>query len=168
MLAGRYETIVAEDLNVAGMTKNHNLAAAIADQGFGHVRRMLAYKTVWNGGRLVLADRFHPSSKKCSGCGNVKAKLALSERSYQCDSCGLIIDRDVNAALNLLKLAANGAESINARGTAIRPSTAGRAVVKREPGTQQWDKTGTAVWQRAAASARTMRPPQPLSGSMLI
>lgn len=82
----------------------------------------------------------------------MKAKLALSERTYQCESCGLVVDRDVNAALNLLKLAANGAESINARGAAIRPGMAGHAAVKREPGTQHWDKTGTAVWQRAAPS----------------
>jgi putative transposase len=152
MLATRYETIAAEDLNVAGMMKNHSLAAAIGDQGFGQIRRMLAYKTTWNGGRLVLADRFYPSSKTCSGCGTVKAKLVLSERTYQCESCGLAGDRDVNAALNLLKLAANGSESINARGAAIRPGMAGHAVVKREPGTQQWGKTGTAVWQRAAPS----------------
>ena len=152
MLTARYETIVAEDLNVAGMMKSHNLAAAIGDQGFGQVRRMLAYKTTWSGGRLILADRFYPSSKTCSGCGIVKAKLALSERTYQCESCGLVVDRDVNAALNRLKLAANGSESINARGAAIRPGMAGRAAVKREPGTQHWDKTGTAVWQRAAPS----------------
>jgi putative transposase len=135
VLATRYETIVAEDLNVVGMTKNHRLAGAIVDQGFGRIRQMLAYKTAWKGGRLVFADRFYPSSKTCSGCGTVKAKLALSERTYQCGNCGLAVDRDVNAARNLLKLAANGAESINARGAATRPGTAGHAVVKREPGT---------------------------------
>lgn len=135
MLAARYETIVAEDLNVAGMAKNHRLAGAIVDQGFGRMRQMLAYKTAWNGGRLIIADRFYPSSKTCSGCGTVKAKLALSERAYQCGNCALILDRDVNAARNLLKLAANGAESINARGAAVRPGTAGRAAAKREPGT---------------------------------
>jgi putative transposase len=151
MLAARYETIVVEDLNVAGMMKNHKLAGAIVDQGFGRIRRMLAYKTAWNGGRLVLAGRFYPSSKVCSGCGIVKAKLALSERTYECDNCGLAVDRDVNAARNLLKLAANGAESINARGVAVRPGTAGHAVMKREPGTPQ-GKTGTAVWQRAATA----------------
>jgi putative transposase len=115
---------------------------------------MLTYKTVWNGGRLVLAGRFYPSSKTCSVCGAVKAKLALSERTYQCESCGLVIDRDVNAARNLVMLAASGAESINARGTAVRPGTTGHAVMKREPGTQYRGKTGTAVWQRAA-TART-------------
>ena len=75
---------------------------------------MLGYKTAWNGGRLVIADRFYPSSKTCSGCGAVKAKLALSERTYGCDACGLVMDRDLNAARNLLELAASGAESRNA------------------------------------------------------
>jgi putative transposase len=148
MLATRYETIVAEDLNVAGMTKNHRLAGAIVDQGFGRIRLMLAYKTAWKGGRLVFADRFYPSSKTCSGCGTVKAKLALSERTYQCGNCGLVVDRDVNAARNLLKLAANGAESINARGAATRPGTAGHAVVKREPGTPRGARPGPSSGNR--------------------
>jgi putative transposase len=114
MLAARYETVIAEDLNVAGMTRNRHLARAVCDQGFGQVRRMLGYKTTWNGGRLVAADRFYPSSKTCSGCGAVKAKLALSERAYRCHACSLVTDRDVNAARNLLSLAASGAESLNA------------------------------------------------------
>jgi putative transposase len=71
-LARRYETVVAEDLNVAGMTRNHRLARAVSDQGFGQARRMLAYKTGWNGGTLILAGRWYPSSKTCSGCGAVK------------------------------------------------------------------------------------------------
>ena len=152
MLAARYETVVAEDLNVAGMTRNRKLARAIADQGFGQVRRMLGYKTAWHGGTLVTAGRFYPSSKKCSGCGTVKAKLALSERTYQCDACGLAEDRDVNAARNLLKLAASGAESLNARGGAVRPRTARRAPPNLEPGTPPGGKTGTAARQRAAAA----------------
>src|ERR1035438_9447819 len=109
-LARRYKTVVAEDLNVAGMTRNHRLARAIADQGFGQARRMLGYKTTWHGGQLIIADRWFPSSKTCSGCGTVKTKLALSERTYTCPSCGLTLDRDINAAANLLKLAASGAE----------------------------------------------------------
>ena len=80
MLAARYETVMAEDLNVAGMTRNRHLARALSDQGFGTARRMLAYKTGWNGGTFVLADRWYPSSKTCSGCGTVKAKLGLAER----------------------------------------------------------------------------------------
>ncbi|HEX7160227.1 MAG TPA: RNA-guided endonuclease TnpB family protein, partial [Trebonia sp.] len=135
MLASRYETVVAEDLNVAGMTRNRKLARAVGDQGFGTLRRMLGYKTRWRGGTLVTADRFFPSSKKCSGCGAVKAKLPLSERVYTCERCGLVTDRDVNAARNLLSLAASGAESLNAREGTVRPGTAGHAPPNLEPGT---------------------------------
>ncbi len=130
-LARRYETVVAEDLNVAGMIRNRALARAIADQGFGTARRLLDYKTAWHGGRLVVASRWFPSSKLCSGCGTVKAKLALSERTYRCESCDLSEDRDVNAARNLLHLAASGAERLNDCGGAVRPGSAGRAPLKQ-------------------------------------
>jgi putative transposase len=154
-LARRYQTVVAEDLNVAGMTRNRRLARAIADQGFGAARRMLGYKTQWNGGKLLLAGRWYPSSKTCSGCGAVKAKLALSERTYRCDHCGLTEDRDVNAARNLLNLAASGAESQNACRAQVRPSLAGHRAQpppgkKQEPGTAPAGKTGTASGQPPA------------------
>ena len=149
-LAARYERVVAEDLNVAGMTRNRHLARALADQGFGIARRMLGYKTTWNGGYLLLAGRWFPSSKTCSGCGAVKAKLALSERTYRCD-CGLVTGRDVNAAANLLKLAASGAESINACGGTVRPGLAGRVPVNQEPGAAHADQTGTASEKPLAA-----------------
>jgi putative transposase len=151
-LARRYETVVAEDLNVAGLTRNRRLARAIADQGFGQARRMLGYKTAWAGGTLILADRWYPSTKTCSGCGTVKAKLALSERTYHCDHCGLDLDRDVNAARNLMHLAASGAESQNACGGCARPGTTGQRPAKQEPGTAHTGKTGTAGPQDPAAS----------------
>ena len=141
MLATRYETIVCEDLNIAGMIRSRRLARAVSDQGFGTARRMLAYKTVWNGGTLIVADRWHPSSKTCSGCGHVKAKLALSERTYRCD-CGLVLDRDLNAARNLLALAASGAERINACEGTIRPGHAGQFPVKQEPGARTGTRPG--------------------------
>jgi putative transposase len=150
-LAGRYETVVAENLNVAGMTRNRRLARAVADAGFGAAVRMLGYKTTWNGGTLVLAARWYPSSKTCSGCGAVKAKLALSERTYRCHACGLALDRDVNAARNLLGLAVSGTERINACGGTVRPGTAGHVPVKQEPGTAHAGKTGTASGQPLAA-----------------
>jgi putative transposase len=150
-LAAQYETIVAEDLNVAGMVRNRPLARAISDQGFGRARLMLGYKTTWNAGQLIVAGRFFPSSKMCSGCDAVKAKLPLSERTYVCAACGLVLDRDLNAAQNLLKLAASGAERINAcRGTA-RPGAAGRVPAKQEPGTAFEGQTGTASGQPPAA-----------------
>jgi putative transposase len=150
-LARRYETVVAEDLNVAGMTRNHKLARAIADQGFGQARRMLGYKTTWNGGRLILAGRWYPSSKTCSACGAVKAKLCLAERLYLCQACAYTEDRDVNAARNLLKLAVSGTESINACGPQVRPGLAGRSGTKQEPGTAPAGQTGTVTGQLVAA-----------------
>ncbi|MCX4419390.1 RNA-guided endonuclease InsQ/TnpB family protein [Streptomyces mirabilis] len=106
-VAAEYSTIVIEDLNVAGMLRNRRLARRIADAGFGEIRRQLAYKTSQrHATRIVVADRWYPSSKTCSGCGAVKAKLPLHVRTYECDACNLVIDRDDNAALNLAALAA--------------------------------------------------------------
>jgi len=115
-----YGTIVVEDLNVTGMLKNRRLARHIADAGFGQIRRQLGYKTAWYGGRLVMADRFYPSSKTCSGCGAVKAKLRLSERTYYCQQCGLVLDRDHNAARNLASLV--GGTSSPSRGATVNES----------------------------------------------
>jgi putative transposase len=100
-LAGTYGTVVVEDLNVAGMLKNHRLARHIADASFGEIRRQLDYKTGWSGGHLTVSDRWFPSSKTCSGCGTVKPKLSLRDRTFTCDTCGLVLDRDLNAAINL-------------------------------------------------------------------
>ena len=160
-LARRYETIVCEDLNVAGMLASRRLARAVADQGFGQARRMLSYKTAWNGGQMVIADRWYPSSKKCSGCGAVKAKLALSERTYTCPRCGLVIGRDVNAAVNLLHLAASGADSINACRAQARPSPAGHRALTQEPGTARAGKAGTASGQSLAAEQQQLKPTEP-------
>ena len=107
---------MAEDLNVTGMLANRKLARAVADQGFGSARRMLGYKTTRNGGHLLVADRWYPSSKNCSACGWRKPSLTLAERTFTCEACGLVIDRDINAARNLLDLAASGAERLNACG----------------------------------------------------
>ena len=103
----RSHTIVLEDLNVAGMKKNRKLAQAISDVGMGEFRRQMKYKTAWNGEMLLLADRFYPSTKRCSRCGLVKEKMPLAERVYVCENetCKLVLDRDLNAALNLAALA---------------------------------------------------------------
>jgi putative transposase len=124
-LATRYQTVVAEDLNVTGMLANRTLARAVADQGFAAARRMLGYKTAWTGGRLVLADRWYPSSKTCSACGWRKPSLTLTDRTFTCQACALVIDRDQNAARNLLALAASGTERLNACGGTARPGHAG-------------------------------------------
>jgi putative transposase len=150
-LAATYGTVVAEDLNVAGMLTNRTLARALADAGMGEIRRQLSYKIAWNGGRLVLADRWFPSSKTCSGCGVVKDKLPLRVRTHTCEVCGLVIDRDLNAACNLAALvrridvAQSCGETLNARretgrdgtsrpgGAGVRPTPGGLSALKREP-----------------------------------
>ncbi|MEV0392100.1 IS607 family element RNA-guided endonuclease TnpB [Polymorphospora rubra] len=146
-LAATYGTVVVEDLNVTGMLRNRRLARHIADAGFAEICRQLAYKTSWNGGRLLTADRWYPSSKTCSGCGAVKTKLALHEREYTCQACGLVIDRDRNAALNLAALAAEfdmaGSGPVAARGADQKTRTRGQVASKREPGTASAGQTGT-------------------------
>lgn len=94
--------IVIEDLNVSGMMKNRCLSRAIADVGLFEARRQLEYKGKWYGCEIDHADRFYPSSKRCSSCGMMKNDLQLSDRVYVCSGCGNEIDRDVNAAINLL------------------------------------------------------------------
>ena len=92
--------VVIEDLNIKGMLKNRHLSKAIKDQGFYEFRRILEYKCKLKGIELVIADRFYPSSKTCSKCGNINKNLKLSDRIYKC-KCGLSIDRDLNASINL-------------------------------------------------------------------
>jgi hypothetical protein len=93
-----------EDLNVAGMANRHrHLGRRLADAGLGELRRQLAYKTFDRGHRLVAVDRFFPSSKTCSDCGAVKAKLPLWERVFVCDDCGARLDRDINAARGIAR-----------------------------------------------------------------
>jgi putative transposase len=102
-IANGYASVVIEDLNVAGMLQLRSLARQVSDASFGEFRRQLEYKCAWYGTELVIADRWFPSSKTCSGCGTVKADLTLSDRVYECGRCGLVLDRDVNAAVNLAR-----------------------------------------------------------------
>jgi putative transposase len=94
--------LVIEDLNVAGMLANRHLARAISDSSWGEFARQLRYKTDWRGGRLVMADRWYPSSQICSRCGTRNKKLSLAERLFSC-ACGHSLDRDQNAAVNLAR-----------------------------------------------------------------
>ena len=148
-LVREFGVIGVETLAVKNMLSNRRLARHIADVGWVTVRGQLKYKTSWSDGSLlVCADRFFPSSKTCSECGTVRAKLALSERVFACDACGLVIDRDLNAALNLARMAQQhahaegilkcrvartGRETLNARGGQVSPGTcAGHSPLKRE------------------------------------
>jgi putative transposase len=154
-LASEFGTVVIEDLHVAGMIRNRRLARHVADASFGELRRQAEYKAAWHGGRVIVADRWFASSKTCSGCGAVKAKLPLSERTYACASCGMVAGRDLNAARNLAalgrrELAGSGPDS-NGRGADRQASPGMQVAVKRQPGTRQRGQAGTAAPQGTAA-----------------
>jgi putative transposase len=170
-LAKNHGKVVVEDLNVRGMSRTARgtvgepgrrvaakagLNRSLADQSFGELRRMLAYKCRWYGSHLAVAPRFFPSTKRRSGCGVVCAKLRLRERVFRCVACGLCLDRDLNAARNLVwwasvaqDVAGSAPETENARrgATAIRPSAG-----------------------EGSAEARTGVPPEPaaLSGGRIL
>ena len=135
-LASTFSHISVEDLNVTGMVKNRRLAKAVSDASFGEFRRQLDYKTARTGAALHVVDRWFASSKTCSKCGRVKAKLSLNERVYKCDACGLSIDRDLNAAVNI-NVAGSAPETQNAHGGTGRRSNqhgcATQVSVKCEP-----------------------------------
>ena len=97
------QVIVMEDLNVKGMVRNHKLAESISEVNWGEFRRMLTYKAAWHGRQLVFIDRFYPSSKRCNHCGYIYKELTLKDRQWVCPKCGSLIDRDYNAALNILE-----------------------------------------------------------------
>jgi len=121
MLAKTKSAIVVEDLSVHNMMRNHSFARRIADAGWGEFKRQLSYKTTWYGSRLVVAPKFYPSSKTCSRCGHVKQALTLAERTFTCSVCGLEIDRDLNAARNLERLATGSSPGSDACGDRARP-----------------------------------------------
>ncbi|NED88259.1 IS200/IS605 family element transposase accessory protein TnpB [Streptomyces sp. SID11233] len=118
-LTAEYGTLVIEDLNVTGMGRNRRLSRRVADAAFGEIRRQLTYKTRRHGTRLVVADRWFPSSKTCSRCGAVKTKLPLSVRVFACDTCGLVLDRDENAGHNLLALTTRTTRTTRSTGTGV-------------------------------------------------
>ncbi len=130
-------TIVIEDLNVSGMLKNHKLARSLSDASLSEIHRQLEYKAKWYGTELRKADRFYPSSKLCSRCGKKKESLSLSERMYQCE-CGLVMDRDLNAALNLKALAGSSPVSACCPGSAGRSrKTSTKLLVGQEPSQEE-------------------------------
>lgn len=126
-LAKTKSVIVIEDLAVKNMVRNRHLARSIADVGWGDSRRMLEYKTRWYGSALVVIGRFEPTSKTCSECGAINKELTLSDRTWVCLSCGVVHDRDENAAKNIRSLGIKQLDTesyssvINARGVGVRP-----------------------------------------------
>jgi IS605 OrfB family transposase len=160
-LTREYGVIGVETLAVRNLMANRRLARHIADVGWGTVLTQLAYKTSWSGGLVVAADRYYPSSKTCSACGAVKAKLSLAERVFACDACEHEQDRDLNAARNLAAMARDhaqaeglpsfiartGREMPNARGGRVSLATGEPCPVKRE------DPHGSSQRRKALAVA---------------
>ncbi|MCK2243949.1 IS607 family element RNA-guided endonuclease TnpB [Crossiella sp. S99.2] len=124
-LVRTFGTVVIEDLNVSGMLGNRRLSRRVADVGMAEFRRQIEYKAAWSGVRVQLADRWFPSSRTCSGCGVVRTKLRLSERTFDCEHCGVVMDRDHNAARNLAALA--GAQAADTSSLSRRATENGPA-----------------------------------------
>jgi putative transposase len=161
-LAGSFETVVLEDLNVTDMVKKakntttHAPSRSILDAGFYELRRQLTYKANDRGHRVITVDRFYPSSKMCSHCGETKAKLALSDRVFECSTCGVRLGRDVNAARNIHR------EGVRLLGSEA-PTVAGHQpetlnADSREPKTKAPRCDGGDRYQ-----SRTTQPPRELS-----
>lgn len=143
-LAQHHRLIVVETLNASGMrtaggAHKKGLNRALADAALAEVRRMLTYKTRWYGSTLVQADRYYPSSKTCSACGRRKPNLTLAERTYMCDHCGVMIDRDRNAAINLARLGQT--HTLGEQSPTDSGSAAGRGAT-REPEPAQAGNAG--------------------------
>jgi len=139
-LAKTKPVICIEDLNVSGMSRNHDLARSISDVGWGDFRRQLEYKCAWYGSRLVVIPRFEPSSKKCHACGAINKDLDLSDRTWVCPSCGTLLDRDENAAINIRNkgleiLATESSSGIYACGVDVRLQQFG--AIHNEAGNKQ-------------------------------
>ncbi|BBN50863.1 transposase [Mycobacterium avium subsp. hominissuis] len=168
-LAQQHDFVVVETLNAAGMragggSRKRGLNRALADAALAEIRRMLDYKSRWYGSHLVEADRFYPSSKTCTACGRRKPNLTLADRVFECDECGVRIDRDLGAAINLARLGVPtsvgeqspaGSGPVAGRGATqeTEPAPAGDAAGHEAstPHHQQVDQTGTASPQGEAA-----------------
>jgi len=137
----RADGIALEDLHVKGMVQNHALAGAISDVGMGEFRRQIEYKAAWYGRTVEVIDRFAPTSKTCSECGVVQDKMPLKVRQWTCTDCGTVHDRDVNAAINILKFSTAGEAGSQARGAGKNwlghaPSTCNEARTEAEKFTE--------------------------------
>jgi putative transposase len=152
VIVRKADVIALEDLNVKGMLRNGRLARHIADSGFAELRRQIEYKAGWHGRIVLLADRFAPTSKTCSACGQVLDELKLSVREWDCPTCGARHDRDINAAKNILSFCTAGNAGIKARGLGKNLSAPS---LGKAPGTQDETRTppGHAVSRRERRAA---------------
>ncbi len=156
-LVTRFDVVVLEDLHVAGMKRNRHLAKSISDSGWGEFRTLIGYKTQWYGKRFIVIDRWHPSSKLCStpDCGGKNSKLKLSDRTWVCNTCGTLHDRDLNAAKNIRAagLAVVQRELDKACGEDIRPKASPRVTTRKGRLTSVKQETTPNAHAHARASA---------------
>ncbi len=156
-LVRRYDIVVLEGLHVAGMKRNRHLAKSISDSGWATFRTQIEYKTQWYGKRIIVIDRWHPSSRLCStpGCDGKNSKLKLSDRSWTCRECGTLHDRDLNAAKNIRAagLAVRGREVEKACGEDIRPKASPRVTPSNGRQTSVKQETTPNVHAHARTSA---------------
>ncbi len=156
-LVTRFDVVVLEDLHVAGMKRNRHLAKAISDSGWGEFRTLIEYKTQWYGKRLIVIDRWHPSSRLCStpGCDGKNSKLKLSDRTWVCNNCGTLHDRDLNAAKNIRAagLAVVQRELDKACGEDVRPKASPRVTPSNGRQTSVKQETTPNAHAHARASA---------------
>jgi putative transposase len=141
-----HDRLVLEDPNVSGMLTNHRLAAVISDAAWAELARQVAYKTAWRGGTVLTADRWFASSKTCSACRSVKTTLTLADRLFACDECGLVIDRDTNAAVNLATWGENNFSQVpdpEARGRVTNAHRPERSGQDTRPGETVGNDVGT-------------------------
>lgn len=128
-------TIVTETLVLPKLVRNHSLARHVRDAAWGTFVRQLEYKGLVNSCQVIRASILYPSTKRCSACGAIKAKVDLKQRAYSCEICGVVMDRDRNSARNLAQyVAASSAETLNACGEDVRPADCRQASLKQEPG----------------------------------
>ena len=176
-LAQSHGCLVIEDLNVRGMSRSARgtpetpgshvrakagLNRAVLDSGFGELRRMLEYKCAWYGSRLLVCDRWFPSSKRCSACGMVRVLLSRRERTFRCADCGLHVDRDINAARNLVWWADAHPGTASAVGTGSARAPEARGVAERSGASGDGDVeagTGTVPEPSSTTGGRNRRGP---------
>jgi putative transposase len=152
-LAKTHDRLVIEDLNVSGLLANHRLAQAISDAGWAEFARQLRYKARWRDGQIATADRWYPSSRRCSRCGSRNSELTLADRLFTC-GCGYVADRDLNAAVNLAQWGRSNAH--------VEPRTSkhgGRATnARRREGA---DRYPARIGETSPSDARTDVHPAP-------
>ncbi len=156
-LVTRFDVVVLEDLHVAGMKRNRHLAKSISDSGWGEFRTQIEYKTQWYGKRIVVIDRWYPSSRLCStpDCGGKNNHLKLSDRTWVCNNCGTLHDRDLNAAKNIRAagLAVVQRELDKACGEDVRPKQSPRVTPSNGRQTSVKQETTPNAHAHARASA---------------